>query len=527
VIQATRLLGLAFASADFLAEVDAEGTVLFATGASSVLGDTIEAMIGRPGGDFFAEPDAARFKRLVRDLCDGGRAGPVPMVLKSGGKAMLSLCRLPQNEGRVSCVLAFPGSRSALPASGTDHETGLADQEAFMRAAAPSTGSDASLALVNLPNLPQVCAALSAEESKTLLSRMGDAIRSMGALAMGRVSPTGFGVVTAHPDDAKTLALRIGDVIRERGIESLEVEEVLVSLKTKELTREQNMLALRHVIGRFAENKLDGPHPVTLGHAFDAMVSETLVRAQKFNATVADGAFDLAFEPIVDLNTGAVSHYEVLSRFQAGQSPADTMRFAEELGMSDSFDLSVAVKVFQLLESNISLPALAMNFSGRSISSPTAFALLAGLLMRKRNLARRVSIEITETAEMLDLAAADKAVQAMRHMGYRVGIDDFGAGAASLQYLHGFTVDFVKVDGAMIQRIGKSPREDVLLRGVVTTCRDLGIATIAEWIDSDEKLQLCREMGFVFGQGRLFGSSLGVLPLHAPNVSVRPARRAG
>ena len=97
-------------------------------------------------------------------------------------------------------------------------------------------------------------------------------------------------------------------------------------------------------------------------------------------------------------------------------------------------------------------------------------------------------------------------------MGYRVGIDDFGSGAASLQYLHGFTVDFVKVDGAVIQRLGKSPREDALLKSVLSTCTELEIETVAEWIDSPEKLQRCRDIGFHYGQGRHFGGSLSELP---------------
>jgi EAL domain-containing protein (putative c-di-GMP-specific phosphodiesterase class I) len=111
-------------------------------------------------------------------------------------------------------------------------------------------------------------------------------------------------------------------------------------------------------------------------------------------------------------------------------------------------------------------------------------------------------------------------------MGYRVGIDDFGSGAASLQYLHAFAVDFVKVDGGLIQRLGQSPREDALLKSVLSTCRELGIETIAEWIDSQEKLKRCRDIGFQFGQGRLFGESLPGLPKVATE-SVQRARREG
>jgi EAL domain-containing protein (putative c-di-GMP-specific phosphodiesterase class I) len=151
--------------------------------------------------------------------------------------------------------------------------------------------------------------------------------------------------------------------------------------------------------------------------------------------------------------------------------------------------------------------------------------MLAGLLAKKRALAKRVLIEMTESAEVPDIVAADKAIQSLRQMGYRVGIDDFGAGAASLQYLHGLTVDFVKVDGGVIQRLGKSPREDALLKSVLATCAELNIETVAEWIDSAEKLQRCKDIGFRYGQGRHFGNSLSELPRQA--TTLKSAKREG
>jgi EAL domain-containing protein (putative c-di-GMP-specific phosphodiesterase class I) len=110
-------------------------------------------------------------------------------------------------------------------------------------------------------------------------------------------------------------------------------------------------------------------------------------------------------------------------------------------------------------------------------------------------------------------------------MGYRVGIDDFGAGAATLQYLHGLTVDFVKVDGGLIDKLGKSPREDALVRTVLTSCKELDVDTIAEWIDSPEKLNRCKTFGFQFGQGRHFGAALTALPSTAKPQQRRHAGR--
>jgi EAL domain-containing protein (putative c-di-GMP-specific phosphodiesterase class I) len=263
-------------------------------------------------------------------------------------------------------------------------------------------------------------------------------------------------VVTDDPHGARNLAEKIQGAARERGLESLRVEEVLLSLKGRNLTPEQNVLALRYVVTRFADGAIKSVASADLAATFDSMMDETLARAQNFNTTVADGAFDLAFEPIVDLKTGTPSHYEALTRFKPGQSPANTIKFAEDLGLTDAFDMAVALKAFSVLENDMSITAsVAINISGRSFANSEAFGVLAGLLAKKRALAKRVLIEVTESAEMPDLVAAETAIQSLRRMGYCVGIDDFGSGAASLQYLHGFTVDFVKMDGAVIQRDGQ------------------------------------------------------------------------
>jgi len=524
MIEPIRLLAFAFAGADFLFEIDREGSVLFVTGATSVFSNRPD-LTGHKAAELFLPAEQSRFTIIARGISPGDRVGPLPMTLASGEKATLLMCFLPGSD-RISCTLVKTGKRGSLAGGGKDKETGLADRDAFMSAAAESAGGKGAVAMVNVPNLPEVCAKLSTVDAAELMAGIGANVKAMVVVA-ARLSQTRFGVVTEDPLAAKGLAAKIQGAVRERGLESLPVEEVLVSLKGHNLTPEQNVLALRHVVGRFAEGKIESIPSADLAGVFEQMMDETLQRAQAFNATVADGAFDFAFEPIVDLKTGTTAHYEALTRFQPGQSPAELIHFAEDLDLTDAFDMAVALKAFNLLENDPSIIAsVAINVSGRSIANPASFAMLAGLLAGKRAFAKRVLIELTESAEMPDIAAADRAIQALRQMGYRVGIDDFGSGAASLQYLRGFTVDFVKVDGDVIQRLGKSPREDALLKSVLSTCAELKIETVAEWIDSPEKLARCTEIGFRYGQGRHFGGSLSEFP-RAPTETGSRARRIG
>ena len=415
MIEPIRLLAFAFAGADLLFEIDRTGSILFATGAISGFSDKSD-LEGRAAADLFMAGERARFGIIVRGLSPGDRVGPLPMTLASGEKATLAMCYLPQRD-RIACTLVNPGKRSALGFGGVDAETGLADRAAFLDAAAKSAGGNGALALVNLPGLSEACANLSPDEAATLMASIGERVKTMGALVASRISDNGFGVVAEDPKIAGGLAERILSAIRERGLKYIQAEEVLLSLKGRNLTPEQSILALRHVIGRFAEGKLKCPAGSDLSSVFETVMTETLARAQAFHTTVADGAFELVFEPIVDLRSGATAYYEALTRFQPGVSPAETICFAEDLGMADSLDLAVAIKAFGHLERDPAVIAgVAINISGPSIAKPSSFAMLAGLLAKKRSLAKRIRIEITETSEIHDLAAADKCIQTLRQM---------------------------------------------------------------------------------------------------------------
>ncbi|MGD0191077.1 MAG: EAL domain-containing protein [Rhizomicrobium sp.] len=144
--------------------------------------------------------------------------------------------------------------------------------------------------------------------------------------------------------------------------------------------------------------------------------------------------------------------------------------------------------------------------------SPPAFGLLACLLSSRRGLAQHLLIEITETAEMTDLVAANAAIQVLREMGFEVGIDNFGAGAASFQYLHALAIDFVKVDGALVRKLGTSERDDRMLGGIVKLCGELGVKTIAEYVEDEDRLKRVRAIGFDLGQGHWFGAAIAEIP---------------
>ncbi len=106
-----RLLGFAFANADFLFETNKAGNILFAAGAACdlVSGD-VAGLTGSPANGLFETFDAAKFNALAKSLKPGERAGPVSLTLATGVKANVAMFCLPENGGIVSCTLARVGA---------------------------------------------------------------------------------------------------------------------------------------------------------------------------------------------------------------------------------------------------------------------------------------------------------------------------------------------------------------------------------------------------------------------------------
>ena len=514
-----RLLGFAFTNADFLFEMDRNGTILFAAGAANdLVKDSTDALVGKPAGKLFKPAEGTKFATFSKALKAGDRAGPYKLTLATGAEANLAMFRLPENGSNISCSLARPGVRQ--PSAQIDPKTGLPSRDGFM-AAAQKAGPGDALTLVNVPNLPAICAELPAEKADALMQRIGDTLQNCGASA-GRISDTSFGAVSPATRGKLDLAKKLTEAIAADGLAHLMVSETQIGLGGAGLTAEQRLLSLRYVVDRFVQKgKLDAGDGDISG-AFAQMMDETQRRLAELTQQVGSGDFSIAYQPICDLSSGKTSHYEALARFSGKQDTQETIQFMEALGIAGAFDLAVANRVISLVEQ---LPDVhvAFNVSAETIANPASFGVLAAMLAKRRKLAPRLLVEVTETGNIGDLGIAGKAIAALREMGYRVGLDDFGAGAASLNYLHAFTVDFVKFDGKLINQIGQSQRDDALLAGLAKLCAEMKVDTIAEWIESEAMAKAALGLGFRHGQGRWMGPPLGEIPA-AP---VAPGKRQG
>jgi len=118
--------------------------------------------------------------------------------------------------------------------------------------------------------------------------------------------------------------------------------------------------------------------------------------------------------------------------------------------------------------------------------------------------AGRVVLEITERAALTDMKAVRDKVQSLRNLGYRIAVDDLGAGYAGLQSLVILTPEIVKIDMELVRNIDTSPTKATLVAAVITLCRQLGAKVIAEGIETDEEFRALQSMGCEFLQGYYF-----------------------
>ena len=165
----------------------------------------------------------------------------------------------------------------------------------------------------------------------------------------------------------------------------------------------------------------------------------------------------------------------------------------------------MATKVVGLLANIPDRFHAAVNISGFSVSNEAYIAGLKDLLGKNQWAAERVLFEITESARMADLEGANEFIQILRKDGYEVCLDDFGAGAASFQYLATLDVDVVKFDGSVIKDAQRVAKGKAFLKALTRFCRELGVETIGQMVDSPDGLEFVRECGVQYVQGFLFG----------------------
>jgi len=229
---------------------------------------------------------------------------------------------------------------------------------------------------------------------------------------------------------------------------------------------------------------------------------------------LAEDGFVLHAQPIVDLATGETINHELLIRMrEPGGSFVAAARFlpaAEEFGLIADIDRWVLARAAELAAEGHSVQ---LNLSARSIATP-------GLADEFRHELRTsgadpglIVLELTETALLEDIEAAESFIQRIRALGCKLALDDFGTGYGGFTYLKRLPFDYLKIDAEFVCDLRDNLASRQVVTAVVSLARGFGQRTIAEGVEDERTLELLRELGVDHAQGYAIAA-----PAPAPDV---------
>lgn len=230
---------------------------------------------------------------------------------------------------------------------------------------------------------------------------------------------------------------------------------------------------------------------------------------------VDQGRIRLTAQEIVSLgpNPDGQREYEVLMQLEDADGclhpPGSFIDRAEKSALIELLDRGVISTA--LLGHADELRAaphvrLSLNISGRSLSNPDLWPFIEQVLASSGIDPARIQLEITETAAILDLPAAQDNVRRIRAAGCRVALDDFGAGLSGFAYLNSFDLDGIKIDGALIPGLADpDSAETAIVSMLIRLAQRLNLEVVAEHVASEPTLDALRAMGVGKVQGFLLG----------------------
>ncbi|HEX7104601.1 MAG TPA: EAL domain-containing protein [Acidothermaceae bacterium] len=252
---------------------------------------------------------------------------------------------------------------------------------------------------------------------------------------------------------------------------------------------------------------------VVFAPTFRKAAAGRLALEEDLRTAVADGAFELHFQPIVDLVTGTWSHVEALVRWphptRGMVPPLDFIPLAEDTGLVVPLGQWVLEKALEHRVSWRSLAAgdagfgVAVNVSVRQLAEPGFVELVRRAVERSGLPPSSITLEVTESVFMDDNQTNIRAIEALREIGVRIALDDFGTGYSSLSYLRRFRIDVLKLDRSFVSGLLGSAQDRAVTRAVIDLASHLELELVAEGIETQEQLELLRQLGCRLGQGYL------------------------
>ncbi len=529
-----RYLGYIFASSDLVFEIHQSGRVHNVMGAASLLtGRDPSALEGQPWPELFPQQDRDLVQHLLDAMRPGERKGPIRIKLTktglgSGESPFMGLSIFQAAPGKpvsASLSLSSTPDMPRLPSSPSGLLTPAEMEEdlASLLTQIQSDGGKVQVEMLEVSGFSQGVARLDPLARRRLEQRFHASLRA-ASVRGGSAVDMGEERFVILADRAGPAA-EIGQTLEKLGAEfgvALSAVQETVPLSDA-LTPDQSVRSLKVALDIFTREGAQ-----SAARTLNEIIETTSSQSRKICEIVKQERFELLFQPIIDFVLGGVHHYEALARLGGpDESPAEAMRLAEELAIVDKFDHAVATEAIRTLrETPDPKVRIAINVSPFTFMKPKYVPWLLNKLKIEAVDPKRLLVELTESVPIEDFDTARARIDQLRAAGVSFCLDDVGSGAASLDYLRHLPFDYVKLDGRFVTGLAKDKRSQLLIQNMVTLCRALGGAVIAEQIETDDVSTLLKAAEVSLGQGWLFGRA-APLPPYAPPPLAIPGRRKG
>jgi len=241
-------------------------------------------------------------------------------------------------------------------------------------------------------------------------------------------------------------------------------------------------------------------------------IESRLVWQKSIHEALNRNNFVLFLQPIIDIRQNLIIGHEALLRMVSEKgdtvAPSSFLDIAERFGLIHDIDrwvVSRAIRLIQKLKQDNKPAYLEVNLSGRSFADKKLLPLIRNELTETGIDPSSLVFEITETALIENMAAAQLFIAELKSLGFRFALDDFGIGFSSFNYLKLLPVDYLKIDGSFVRNLPHDTVDQHLVKAMVEVSRGLGKKTIAEFVENEETLRLLREYGVDYAQGYHIG----------------------
>lgn len=237
--------------------------------------------------------------------------------------------------------------------------------------------------------------------------------------------------------------------------------------------------------------------------------AEAVVMAKRLHDAMRESRLAFAYQPIVSADTLAATHHECLLRVDDGDGAASaapgTIAAIERLGDIPAIDRKTLDMALAVLERH-PVASLSVNLSGLTVTNRAWLRSLNARLRFNPDLARRLMIEITETAAMRDIEDSARFIAQMRALGVRVALDDFGAGFTSFRHLKALAVDVVKIDSSFVAGVAENVDSQLFIKSLTAVAHGLGLKSVAEGVATPADEAFLRGQGVSYFQGNRYGA---------------------